>query len=52
MMLAYLGENKWAERIEEAILTVLATGNTLTPDIGGIATTREVTKAIIAALDV
>ena len=51
MMLDYLGESKWAERIEEAILTVLATGNTLTPDLGGIATTRKVTTAIIAALD-
>ena len=51
MMLDYLGESKWAERIENAVVTVLKEGKYLTPDLGGTSTTREVTEAIIDALE-
>ena len=50
MMLEYLGENRWAERIENAIVTVLKEGKVLTPDLGGSSSTRQVTDAIIDAL--
>ena len=50
MMLDYLGENKWAERVENAIVTVLEEGEVLTPDLGGNSTTKQVTDAIIKAL--
>ncbi|PVX23925.1 MAG: isocitrate dehydrogenase [Candidatus Bathyarchaeum sp.] len=50
MMLDYLGENKWAQRIENAIVTVLKEGKVLTPDLGGSSSTTQVTDAIIDAL--
>jgi isopropylmalate/isohomocitrate dehydrogenase-like protein len=50
MMLDYLGENRWAERIEDAIVTVLKEGKVLTPDLGGSSSTIQVTDAIIDAL--
>jgi isopropylmalate/isohomocitrate dehydrogenase-like protein len=50
MMLDYLGENCWAERIENAMITVLTEGKTLTPDLGGSSSTTQVTDAIIDAL--
>ena len=50
MMLEYLGENRWAERIENAIVTVLNEGKVLTPDLGGSSSTTQVTDAIIDAL--
>jgi 3-isopropylmalate dehydrogenase len=50
MMLDYLGENKWAERIENAIVTVLKEGKTLTPDLGGASSTTQVTDAVIDVL--
>jgi isopropylmalate/isohomocitrate dehydrogenase-like protein len=50
MMLDYLGENKWAERIENAIITVLEEGKVLTPDLGGSSSTKQITDAIIKAL--
>lgn len=51
MMLNYLGENKWAEHVENAVVTVLKEGKHLTPDLGGTSTTREVAEAIIDALE-
>ena len=51
MMLNYLGENKWAEHVENAVVTVLKEGKHLTPDIGCTSTTREVAEAIIDALE-
>jgi isopropylmalate/isohomocitrate dehydrogenase-like protein len=51
MMLDYLGEDKWAERVENAVVTVLKEGKQLTPDLGGSSTTSEVTEAIIAVLE-
>jgi len=50
MMLDYLGETTWAERIENAIVTVLKEGKVLTPDLGGSSSTTQVTDAIITAL--
>jgi isopropylmalate/isohomocitrate dehydrogenase-like protein len=50
MMLDYLGESRWAERIENAIVTVLEEGKVLTPDLGGSSSTTQVTDAIINAL--
>ena len=50
MMLDYLGENRWAERIEKAVITVLEEGKVLTPDLGGSSSTKQVTDAIIKAL--
>lgn len=51
MMLDYLGENNWAERIETAVVTVLREGKYLTPDLGGDSTTHGVTDAIIDAME-
>jgi 3-isopropylmalate dehydrogenase len=51
MMLDYLGEDEWAERVENAVVTVLKEGKQLTPDLGGSSTTSEVTEAIMAALE-
>jgi isopropylmalate/isohomocitrate dehydrogenase-like protein len=50
MMLEYFGETKWAERIDKAVTTVLTEGKHLTPDLGGTATTSEITNAIIDKL--
>jgi len=50
MMLDYLGENRWAERVENAVVTVLEEGKVLTPDLGGSSSTTQVTDAIIKAL--
>jgi isopropylmalate/isohomocitrate dehydrogenase-like protein len=50
MMLDYLGENRWAERIENAVITVLEEEKVLTPDLGGSSSTKQVTDAIIKAL--
>lgn len=50
MMLEYFGENRWAERIENAIVAVLNEGKILTPDLGGSSSTIQVTDAIINEL--
>lgn len=50
MMLQHLGEDGWAHRLEAAVLSVLEEGRYLTPDIGGNATTLDVTDAIIEAM--
>ncbi len=51
MMLDYLGEDKWAERVEKAVVTVLKEEKHLTPDLGGSSTTSDVTEAIVSALE-
>ncbi len=51
MMLDYLGEDRWAECVENAVVTVLTERKHLTPDLGGNSTTHEVTEAIIDALE-
>ena len=50
MMLNYLKEYDSEERLNNAILEVLNEGKTLTPDLGGNASTSEVAEAIINAL--
>jgi isocitrate dehydrogenase (NAD+) len=50
MMLKHLGEDAAGEGIEKAVRKVLAEGKALTGDLGGKATTTEITDAILAAL--
>jgi len=49
MMLDYLGEGAAAERVRRAVRAVLRDGPR-TPDLGGTATTDDVTSAIVEAL--
>lgn len=49
MMLEHLGEKAGAARLMKAVEAVCAAG-VLTPDVGGKATTREVTDAVIDAI--
>lgn len=51
MMLDYLGETRVAEKIRTALERVLSEGKSLTPDLGGQATTVEMTAAIISKLN-
>ena len=50
MMLDYLGEGLAAARVRSALTRVLAAGRSLTPDLGGSATTAAMTDAILAEL--
>ena len=50
MMLAHLNEGEAAHRIRRAVEKVLADGQQVTGDLGGKATTTEITDALIAAL--
>ncbi len=50
LMLDHLGQPASARAIEDAIAAVTAEGETLTPDLGGRATTAQVGDAIVAAL--
>jgi isocitrate dehydrogenase (NAD+) len=50
MMLAHMGERAASARIERAIRKVLAAGTHLTGDLGGRATTDQLTDAILAEL--
>jgi isocitrate/isopropylmalate dehydrogenase len=50
MMLRHIGEIGAACRIEKAVLDVIAEGKHLTRDLGGTATTTEMTDAIVAKL--
>jgi isocitrate/isopropylmalate dehydrogenase len=50
-MLRHLGHEEGANRIESAVEKVLLSGDqNLTPDLGGKATTTEVTEAVIKHL--
>jgi isocitrate dehydrogenase (NAD+) len=49
-MLHHIGEDAAAGRLEAAVRTVLEKGEHTTPDLGGHASTTEMTEAIIAAL--
>lgn len=46
MMLRHMGYEEAALRIEKAVDSVLIKGEKVTPDLGGKATTQEVTDAI------
>jgi tartrate dehydrogenase/decarboxylase/D-malate dehydrogenase len=50
MMLGHLGHADSQASIMAAIEKVLSTGNVKTPDLGGKATTAEMTKAVRAAM--
>jgi tartrate dehydrogenase/decarboxylase/D-malate dehydrogenase len=50
MMLEYLGEDAAARRVIRAIETVTAKGKVRTPDLGGSATTADMTRALVDAL--
>ncbi len=50
MMLEHLGETAAAGRLMRAIETVTADPSLHTPDLGGTATTRQVTDAVIGAI--
>jgi tartrate dehydrogenase/decarboxylase/D-malate dehydrogenase len=50
MMLEHLGEKRAADRLMRAIERVTADARLHTPDLGGAATTREVTDAVVAAV--
>jgi isocitrate dehydrogenase (NAD+) len=50
MLLRHIGEREAADRIERAVHAVLEKGERTTPDLGGHATTTEMTEAIIAGL--
>ncbi len=47
MMLDYLGEIEAAQRIRDAVRTVIKEGRTVTPDLGGSAKTTAMTNVII-----
>ena len=50
MMLEWLGENQKAKQIENAVANVIKAGQVRTKDMGGNASTGDMTKAIIANL--
>ena len=50
MMLRHIGENDRATKIGRAVLKVFGEGKTLTGDLGGKATTKEFTDAVIATI--
>jgi tartrate dehydrogenase/decarboxylase / D-malate dehydrogenase len=51
MLLEHLGEAAAARRLMAAVEAVTARGEVLTPDLGGTATTAQVTDAVIAAVE-
>ncbi len=50
LMLRYLGEKQAADRVEDAVRTVIGAAKTVTGDLGGSAGTSEYTDAVIAAM--
>jgi tartrate dehydrogenase/decarboxylase/D-malate dehydrogenase len=50
MMLEHLGEREPAQALMTAVEQVLAAGDAFTPDLGGRATTRQVTDKVVAAV--
>jgi len=52
MLADYLGYKDAASRVRKAIGDVLRAGHTLTPDLGGSATTTEMTEAVLNAMTV
>ncbi|PWU55402.1 NAD-dependent isocitrate dehydrogenase [Micromonospora globispora] len=51
MLLRHLGDHRAAEAVEAAVRLVLGERRALTPDLGGSATTGDVTAQVVAALD-
>ncbi len=50
MMLEYIGHGRAAKRMREAAASVLQSGKVLTRDLGGKASTQEMTAAVIRAM--
>ena len=50
MLLGHLGEVEAAQRVREAVVTVLRDARCLTPDLGGRARTADLTRTIVGAL--
>ena len=50
MMLRHLGEDAGADAVEAAVYAVLAQGDVRTGDLGGTASSAEMTDAIVQAL--
>jgi isocitrate/isopropylmalate dehydrogenase len=50
MMLEFLGEAEAGRAVEAGVVGVLSAGAPLTPDLGGRASTRDVTDAVVARL--
>lgn len=50
MLLNYIGEDEAANRIEDAVSKVLKDGKNVTQDLGGSASTKEYTDAIIKSM--
>jgi tartrate dehydrogenase/decarboxylase / D-malate dehydrogenase len=50
MMLDFLGERQAATLVDQAVVGVLGEGRTLTPDLGGKASTHETTEAVLRRL--
>ncbi|KAG4302013.1 hypothetical protein PCK1_001688 [Pneumocystis canis] len=50
IMLRYMSLHSYADHIENAIFTVLSSRKTITQDLGGQASTKEYTQAIISSL--
>ena len=51
MMVRHLGQEDAAAALERAVVQTLETGESLTPDLGGKASTEEVGDAVLQALD-
>ena len=47
MMLRHMNLNEYADRIEKAALGTIAEGKSITGDLGGKASTKEYTEAIV-----
>ena len=47
----HLGENDIAQKLNKAIISSLTTRNVLTPDLGGNASTSQVTDEIMSLMD-
>lgn len=50
MMLSHLGEVEASQKVDQAVKRIYADGGPLTPDVGGSATTEEMTAALIRIL--
>ena len=50
MMLRHMNLNQYADRIEKATLGTIAEGKSITGDLGGKASTKEYTDAIVKKL--
>jgi len=51
LMLEYMGEEDAGRRVNDAVHAVLAEGRVLTADLGGTASTTEMTDAVVRALE-